>query len=91
MDQLDIDAREARRRGLSYGQYIGLCKQSKPAAVRYPKAATPDQDGQRLCVICGSPIPKGTHRTKYCGPVCADKATQSQRKDSVRRRLEKHL
>ncbi len=76
MDQLSIDNMEARRLGLSYGKYIALYRPEKPRAERYPKRNYREQEKRPFCVICGAPIPAGSHRRKYCSPACADQAAQ---------------
>ena len=78
MDQLSIDAMEARRLGLSYGKYIALYRPEKPPAVRYPKMRS---NGEILCAQCGSPIVNGSNRKKYCSQDCADEARRLQRQN----------
>lgn len=81
MDQLDIDAKEARRLGLSYGKYIALYRPEKPPAVRYSKR---QGGGELLCAQCGSPIANGSNRKKYCSQDCADEARRLQRQNACK-------
>lgn len=76
MDQLSKDAMAARRRGLSYGQYMAQ-KEQKPPPVRYPKKKPA---AEKKCVICGQPLTPG-RRKKFCSDECAGEALlQTRRK-----------
>lgn len=62
---LDIDAQNAKALGLSYGKYKAL--HYKPAVV--PPAVEPvAAPTNKICPICGKPVPR--KRLKYCSDMC---------------------
>ncbi len=75
VDQLDRDEREARKLGLSYGQYIAKFKPPRPPAERWPKKKKPqqaeDQQPRPRCACCGKEIPEDSTSRRYCGAECA--------------------
>ena len=82
MDQLSRDAKEARKRGLSYGKYKGLqyeqeLKSKEAAAPKKPRKPKP---GERRCKTCGKEIPLTVSSSRYCSPECAEKAQLEMRR-----------
>lgn len=96
MEQLTEDAVQAKKHGLSYGQYIQKFKPPKPPAERYPKKKVPiekspesvEQKSVVRCAVCGAEIPNAKRNRKYCCGECADIAISRQRNESQRRRKE---
>lgn len=91
IDQLSVDARKARQRGLSYGKYKALqqegilpnskeVKQTPVAADNYRKGV--------LCKICGKPVPNT--RRNYCSGPCADIANRENAKLKWQRHYQKN-
>ena len=75
MDLISLRNAEARKLGLSYGKYMAMVRAGM-LEEKYPdpkkKAQAEEKTEERLCEICGGPMPEGARSaTKTCGPVCS--------------------
>ena len=74
-DRIDRACREARKLGLSYGKYKAMLyerQQKQEAARTAPRI--PEEEYKAICPICGTGIPYGSRRKKYCCEECAEEA-----------------
>lgn len=79
-DQLALDAAEAKKVGMSYGQWKAM--NSRPVVI---EKKIPE--GWRVCEWCGKPYkPKTKRAQKYCEPYCA---TQELRERDLERKRKK--
>lgn len=69
MDQLAKDAAEARKAGMSYGQWKAT---QEPVVIRRPEKA------ERVCRHCGRELPKG--KKTWCSRECCNEADKLRRK-----------
>lgn len=83
MANLTRDAVDARKMGMSYGQYIAWKEQQE---LQTRKSAVLKHERLPVCACCGEPIAKGGRNRKYCGQTCADKMRYRQQRESIKRR-----
>lgn len=97
MDSIAYVNEEARRHGMSYGQYAATLPQ------RVTVRAAVVQPGKRRCAECGRPIPPDAPiNRKYCSQACREAAARRQHrgyyynrrdrqtKDDQRRDVQRH-
>lgn len=77
MQQLTMDAIEAKQKGLSYGQLIAS-RSPKPQTSSLAKEEARGQQKRLCCALCGTPIPPKSLQRKYCSVNCADIAREKQ-------------
>ena len=83
MPNLTRDAVEARKKGMTYGQYIAW-KENQELKTR--QSAVLKHERLPVCACCGEPITKGPRNRKYCGQTCADRMRDRQRRECIRRK-----
>lgn len=83
MPNLTRDAVDARKKGMTYGQYIAW-KENQELMTR--QSAALKHERFPVCACCGEPIVKGSRNRKYCGHECADIMRSRQRTEMQRRR-----
>lgn len=72
MDQLAKDAAEARKAGMSYGQWKAKQEEALgPVKIRRT-------EGQRVCRHCGRPLTE--KQKKWCSRECCNEADKLRRK-----------
>ena len=76
MDNLSRDAAAALAAGMSYGDWKAQHPKTNPDHLQMVTG----YEGEKLCRICGQPLPKG--RSKYCSEECAKEATNMSRRKS---------
>ena len=76
-NNLEIDVRNAKALGLSYGRYKAL--QYDPNAPRVVKVTS-----DRVCPACGKELPNG--RFKYCSDECRESYNLERRRSQSRER-----
>ena len=98
MDQLAKDAIAAQKAGMSYGKYMATKRQPAPEVQKKKKTIKKKADAkseegvkadgadQKLCQMCGEPIPAGVKNRKYCSHECAGRAREQQASESKRRK-----
>lgn len=66
---------EARRQGMSYGQYVSAVSHAKRGSTQ----EEPREASRRFCRECGRPIPPDAlPNRKYCSQVCREAAARRQ-------------
>lgn len=73
----------ASEAGMTYGKYVAKYG-CNPLAIVKPEKQ-PESDANR-CLICGTPIPEGGRRTRYCSTACATQARRQAAAESYRAR-----
>jgi len=76
MTIIDV-ARQARARGMTYGQYMaaGMAPEPPPEPVIKPEPQKPEVIAPRYCGYCGKELPPGAPADKkYCSPECLREA-----------------
>lgn len=77
MDHLSRMAQQARKRGMSYGQYMGMRFEKngyKPTPKEEPILEVAEVgEGSKVCLICGRPFLKNSrgNQAKTCSEKCS--------------------
>lgn len=69
--------------GMTYGKYVARYGCDPLAIVHTPQLT---QDDTLRCLVCGTPIPVGGRRSRYCCKACAIQARRQAAADTYRAR-----
>ena len=87
MDALARAALNARRQGISYGQYMAQRREMLSGYMKGGKEAK-IQEGYAKCVICGKPFLKSTRKR---ATTCSENCAMENRRNSARERYWENL
>ena len=71
VDQLNLDAAEARKRGMTYGKYMQMKLIQEGATVPKPKQVPGENEAK--CKQCGKIFQRGKYYRVYCSRLCKAK------------------
>lgn len=89
VEQLTLDAANARSLGVSYGQYKAMQKDGRlqlPKTKDKAAKQVKQMVGEKLCKVCGNPIPMGTRRISYCSIECSERGNREASRAYQRKR-----
>ena len=69
---------------MSYGKWKALNPHTEIAVEEEPVQMT-----ERLCCLCGKPIPRSYKGKLYCGEECADEANRARTREYMQRKRER--